>query len=107
MTSSEPDDTIRYVTDTLDLNMSLDAVNIGDNSERNARALIQGNERYFDLVFRRLFLEFQPKHTAIVLWMLDIIQARLSALERLRDQNLLNSGVQAAKRKPRHTALSA
>ncbi|HKO17508.1 MAG TPA: hypothetical protein VJU82_01340 [Acidobacteriaceae bacterium] len=101
MTHPEPYDPNQYVTDILDLHMRLDDVAVGDDSQRITSALIQGKEQYFDLVFRRLFLDFRPKDTAVVLWMLDIIQARLAALERLHRQKSVTSGVDTSARKSR------
>ena len=86
MAKRKIDDQIQYVRDTLDLIMSLYAVNPDDPSETIKRTLLQGKDEYFDLVFRRLAVDFYPKDVAIVLWMLDIIQARLASLERKRHQ---------------------
>ncbi|HLJ77335.1 MAG TPA: hypothetical protein VKT75_07975 [Acidobacteriaceae bacterium] len=100
---AKPDDTNQYVTDVLNLNASLEAVATGDDLHRITGALIQGKEQYFDLVFRRLSLDFRPKDDAILLWMMDIAQARLASLERLRYQKLPQRQRNTALRKSRHT----
>ena len=79
-----PDNPTQYVTDILNLNRRLQCVDTGDDVQRITSTLIRGNEQYFELVFRRLSLDFRPKDTPVVLWMLDVIQARLAALERLQ-----------------------
>ena len=86
MAKRKIDDQIQYMRDALDLIMSLYAVNPDDPSETIKRTLLQGKDEYFDLVFRRLAVDFYPKDVATVLWMLDIIQARLASLERKRHQ---------------------
>lgn len=100
MTPREADHPSQYVSDILNLNRRLNTVIRGDDFEAITRVLIQGHEQYFDLVFRRLSLDFRPQETPVVLWLLDIIQARLAALERLQHENSLNSGVDAAVRNP-------
>ena len=101
MAQPVPDDANKYVIDILNLNRRLAAATRHDNLQRITSALTQGQDLYFDLVFRRLFLDFRPKHTAVVLWLLDLIQARLADLERLKDQKSLN-GVDAATKNHRN-----
>jgi hypothetical protein len=84
MTRPEPDDANKYVADILKLNVRLNSVTSKDDMEKITIALNRGNEQYFGLVFRRLSLGFHPKDTAIVLWLLDLIQARLAHLEKLQ-----------------------
>ena len=103
MTHPKWDDPSRYVADVLNLHASLDVVTSEDDLQRITRALIQGKERYFDLVFRRLSLDFGQKEAAIALWMLDIVQARLAFLDRLRRQKSPNTEANSRVRKSRHT----
>lgn len=103
MTGRKPDDTNQYATDVLNLNAYLEAVATGDDLQRITRALIQGKERYFDLVFRRLSLDFCPMDDAILLWMMDLAQARLAYLERLRHQKLPKRERDTVFRRSRHT----
>ncbi|HKO17417.1 MAG TPA: hypothetical protein VJU82_00870 [Acidobacteriaceae bacterium] len=104
MARREPDDPIQYATDTLNLTMLLYAVNPQDRCETITRTLLQSEEQYLNLVFRRLGLDFRPKDTAIVLWMmLDIIQARLATLERLQRYKTPQSGVDTTVRRARHS----
>lgn len=58
--------------------------------------MVRGNEQYFELVFGRLSLDFRPKDSPVVLWVLDVVQARLAALERLQHQKAPNNRVHAA-----------
>lgn len=95
MTSPEPNDPSQYMIEVLNLTRRLDAVTARHGFQRITSTLTQGRERYLDLVFRRLFLDFLPKDTAIVLWLLDVIQVRLAALERLRQKSLNAEGVTA------------
>lgn len=104
MTSPEPNDPSQYMIEVLNLTRRLDAVTARHGFQRITSTLSQGRERYLDLVFRRLFLDFLPRDTAIVLWLLDVIQVRLAALERLR-QEPLNDEVDvtaASRRIPAH-----
>ena len=78
MIHPEPDHPKQYVTDILNLNTCLDAMAAGHDSQRITSALNQGKDQYLELVFRRLSLDFRPQDTPVVLWMLDVIQARLS-----------------------------
>ena len=87
------DNSNRYMTDIVNLSVSLDTVITRDDSERITQALIQGKERYFDLVFRHLSVDFRPRDAAVVLWMLDIIQARLATLARLQYEKSPTAGV--------------
>jgi hypothetical protein len=87
-----PDDSNRYLTDIVNLSASLDEVIARGDQGRLLRALSQGKERYFDLVFRRLSLEFRPGDAAIVLWMLDFIQIRLADLARLQLERSVPAG---------------
>ena len=86
MSDPKRDDPNQYVADVLDLHASLDVLTAEDDVQSTTRTLIQARQRYFDLVFRRLSLDFDQKQAAIALWMLDLVQARLTFLERLRGQ---------------------
>lgn len=98
-----PDDPIQFATDTLNLAMLLYAVNPEDRCETITRTLLKSEEQYLDLVFRRLPLDFRPRDTAIILWMLDIIQARLATLERLQHYTTPKSSVDTTLRRARHS----
>ena len=103
MSDPKWDDPNRYVADVLNLNASLDLVSAENDLQTITRALIQGKERYFDLVFRRLSLDFDQKEAAVAMWMLDIIRARLASIERLRHQKSPRSGADTRVRKSRHS----
>ena len=87
MSDPKRDDPNQYVADVLNLHASLDVLTAENDVQSMTRTLTEARERYFDLVFRRLFLDFDQKQGAIALWMLDLVQARLTFLERLRSQN--------------------
>lgn len=93
MVHPRQDDSHRYLTEVVKLNMSLDGVLRRRDPRRITRALITGKEQYFDLVFRRLRLDFRSADAAVVLWMLDLIHERLAALARLQYQKSLPPGV--------------
>ncbi|HEV2273046.1 MAG TPA: hypothetical protein VGR96_02705 [Acidobacteriaceae bacterium] len=103
MSDPKWDDPNRYVADVLNLHASLDLISAENDLQTITRALIQGKERYFDLVFRRLSLDFDQKEAAVAMWMLDIIQARLASIERLRHQKSPRSGADTRVRKSRHS----
>lgn len=104
MTDPKWDDPRQYVADVLNLHASLDLVNTEDDLQGITRTLIQGKERYFELVFRRLSLEFGQKEAAVALWMLDVVQARLAFLDRLRHEKSLKTGAESRVRKSAHTS---
>lgn len=87
MARREANDPTKYMVEILNLTRRLDAVTARHGFQRITSTLSRGRERYLDLVFRRLFLDFLPRDTAIVLWLLDVIQARLAALERLQQKS--------------------
>ena len=101
MARREPNDPTQYLLEILNLTRRLDTVTARHSFERITSTLRRGRERYLDLVFRRLFLDFLPRDTAIVLWLLDVIQARLAALERLEQQNA-NVDATGGSRLPAH-----
>lgn len=103
MSDPKWDDPNEYVADVLNLHGSLDLVTAEHDLQTITRALIQGRERYFDLVFRRLSLNFDQKEAAVVMWMLDMVQARLASIERLRHQKSPRSGADTRVRKSRHS----
>ncbi|HEV2277486.1 MAG TPA: hypothetical protein VGS02_04900 [Acidobacteriaceae bacterium] len=86
MSDSKRDDPNQYAADVLNLHASLDVLTAEDDAQSTTRALIEARQRYFELVFRRLSLDFDQKQAAVALWMLDVVQARLTSLERLRGQ---------------------
>lgn len=86
MSDPKRDDPTQYVADVLNLHASLDVLTAEDDVQSTTRTLTEARERYFDLIFRRLFLDFDQKQGAIALWMLDLVQARLTFLERLGGQ---------------------
>lgn len=83
----------RYITDIVNLCVSLDRVITRDDSERITQELIAGKEEYFDLVLRRMLLDFRPNEAAVVLWMLDIVQLQLATMARLQYGNSPSAGV--------------
>lgn len=102
MSDPKRDDPNQYVADVLNLHASLDVLNAEDDVQRMTRALNQARQRYFDLVFRRLSLDFDQKQAAIALWMLDLVQARLAFLERQRRQKSPRSAGTRMRKSP-HT----
>lgn len=88
MAHPKQQDSIRYVTDIVNLSVTLDEVISRDTSQPITRALSRGKEGYFDLVYRRLSVDFRVGEAPIVLWMLDL-QAQLGALARLQHETSL------------------
>lgn len=88
----------RFLADAVDLGASLDATAAQEDATSMTRVLSAGRQQYFSLSVRRLTLDFTPGESAIALWMMDIIQARLTALDRLLQQAVLPS---AGTRRPR------
>lgn len=82
-------DSIRYLTDIVNLSVALDEAITREKSQPIPRALSRGKDDYFDLVFRRLSVDFRVGEAPIVLWMLDLIQAQLAALARLQHETPL------------------
>jgi len=90
----------RYLTDIVNLSVTLDEAISRDDSERAGQALSKGKERYFDLAYRRLSVDFRVGDGPIVLWLLDLIQAELATLARLQHERslppLVRNGAQPA-----------
>lgn len=88
----------RYLTDIVNLSVALDEAITRHDAERISRALRDGKERYFGLVYRRLSVEFSAADAAVVFWLLDVIQAELATLARLQHDKplppLLRNGAQ-------------
>lgn len=93
MADPNQDNSNRYMTDIVNLCVSLDMFITRNDSERITRELIEGKEEYFDLVFRRLLVDFPPNHAAVALWMLDIVQVQLATMARLQYGNAQSAGV--------------
>ena len=89
MAHPKQQDSIRYVTDIVNLSVTLDEVITRESSQPITRALSKGKEGYFELVYRRLSVDFRVGEAPIVLWMLDLIQAQLGALARLQHETSL------------------
>lgn len=83
------DDSSRYLKDIVNISLALDEVIRRNDARRLQRALSRGKEDYFDLVFRRLSVDFVPRDTAVVLWLLDLIQAKLATLAQLQHERSL------------------
>lgn len=80
------DDSRRYLTDMVNLTMMLNAVILRNDVERITPSLNKGKEQYFDLIHRRLSINFSPEDAAVAFWMLDILQDQLATLARLQHE---------------------
>ncbi|HKR28815.1 MAG TPA: hypothetical protein VJS11_15225 [Acidobacteriaceae bacterium] len=89
MAQRQQDDLSRYVTDIVNLSVALDEATTLANSQPIARTLRKAKEDYFELVYRRVLLDFSVGDAPAVLWMLDLIQAQLAALARLQHETSL------------------
>lgn len=90
----------RFLADAVNLGASLDSPATQEDLTSIRRLLTNGRQQYFALAVRRLTLDFTPAESAIALWMMDIIQSRLTVLDRLMHQTVQRP-LSTRKRNPR------